>query len=167
MEMISIRPELKALILEDVATRGVSPSDVIESWRRNGRTASTQDIMEDAEETQDTALRGFLSSSGFQSKRYAIDRYLALIGFLYEVHRDALDGITDLRGHHRRYFARDEDSLREHGVQVNPKRVPGTPYWAMSRLSNQDKRQILTTMLHSLGYDKGTVRLMTTAFKSG
>ena len=167
METISIRSELKTLILEEVAARGVSPSDVIDGWRRNGSTAAPEEKQEDAAESQDSALRSFLSNPEFRSKRYAIDRYLSLISFLYETHGEELDHITSLRGHSRRYFATDERSLRKHGVQVDPKRVPGTPYWAMSRLSNHDKRQILTTILSGLGYDQGTVHQMTAAFRSG
>ena len=167
METISIRPELKALILEEVATRGVSPSDIIEAWRRGASDSRIAEPMEDTSEAQDGGVRAFLSSTAFRSKRYAIDRYLAVVGFLYETHGDELDQITRMGGHYRKYFATDEASLRERGVQVNPKRVPGTPYWAMSRLSNRDKRQILATILQTLGYDDGTVRIVTAAFPSG
>ena len=166
METISIRPELKALILEEVASRGLSPSDVIEGWRAGGLgTKESGGPVEDSAEAN--GVERFLSGSNFRSKGYAIDRYLALLSFLYEKHGDALDHITSLRGHRRRYFATDEDSLRKYGVQVNPKRVPGTPYWAMSRLSNRDKREILTRIMKGLGYGEDTVRLVRQAFPSG
>lgn len=167
METISIRPDLKALILDEVAVRGVSPSDVIDGWRLGSERQNADGPHEDGAGIPENDLRGFLSSSDLQRRRYAIDRYLAILTFLYRIHGEDLDRITTLGGHVRTYFAKDRDALVKHGVDVNPKKIPDTPYWAISRLSNRDKREILGRVFEQLGYDAGTVSMMRSLFRSG
>jgi negative modulator of initiation of replication len=170
METISIRADLRALILEQVALTGQTPSDVIDEWRRTSSALGPKSNGETAKVGANSppgSLREYLESSELQRKRNAIAKYLGILGFLYQEHGDNIERAMDVSGHKRRYFSIDPEELRRSGVAVNPKKIPGSPYWAISRLSNRDKRVILARVLQQLGHPKGTIDLLAAIFRSG
>jgi negative regulator of replication initiation len=168
METISIRPEVRALILEQVALTGQTPSDVIEEWRRMSSTASAKPSGASTKAGSHSPgnLHEYLESSELQRKRNAIAKYLGILSFLFQQHGNEIQRAMDVSGHRRKYFSTDPEELRRSGVAVNPKKIPGTPYWAISRLSNRDKRVILARVLQQLGYPKGTADPLGAIFRS-
>jgi negative modulator of initiation of replication len=98
-----------------------------------------------------TELTGCLADPRFRAQPSVVDRYLFILGWVYQRDPQAFARVLDLRGHERHYFARSEQELRKY-TSANPKPIPGSPYWADTRMDTGRKQEILDRVLKLVGY---------------
>lgn len=82
----------------------------------------------------------------------AIDRLMLILSKLYLFYRDRFDRVTRVQGRTRLYFSRSRQELEEAGTSVAPRMIPGTPYFIVTNLSDERKREILEQALSEFGY---------------
>lgn len=99
-----------------------------------------------------TELSELLNSSELAGKESAIDRFMLILGSLYQANPDAFTNATEIKGRKRIYFARTEEELRATGNTTKPKPVPGTPYWVISNTNTGRKRNIVGLLMTAMGY---------------
>jgi negative modulator of initiation of replication len=97
-------------------------------------------------------LEGFFSSANARADGTAKERLLALLGWLHAQHREEFQSVLKLSGHTRRYFARSANELRDHGKSVNPKQIPGSPYWVVTNSATARKQELIAHVLKLMGY---------------
>ena len=74
------------------------------------------------------------------------------LAFLYELNPKQFSLLDSFSSGDRVYIAHDAETIAASGSDTDPKRIPGTPYYALTRLSNIDKRRTLTKILQHLGH---------------
>src|SRR5262249_50724366 len=111
-----------------------------------------------ANEPIDNALN-FTSEPEFKFAGNPTDRFLFVLAWAFRKQPDAFDrACREIRGTHRVYFARSADDIERAGTSTKPKRIPGTPYWALTTLSTNAKNELLTKVLCDiLRYDREAV----------
>jgi len=62
-----------------------------------------------------------------------------------------------VRGHRRPYFAREEQ-VAQWVRSAQPRRIPGTPFWALTNVNTERKRKIFDRVLLALGFEDDAVR---------
>jgi negative modulator of initiation of replication len=77
---------------------------------------------------------------------------------LHRQHPDTFARVERVRGRKRLYFAKDEQTLANSGVSVNPQRIPGTDYWVATNNDTDKKKEILAQVLRTLNYADHEVR---------
>jgi negative regulator of replication initiation len=91
-----------------------------------------------------------------QSPKYlmgdAKDRYFAVLEFLYHQHQKEFSLLENFHRGKRINFARDAKTIEESGSSTYPQKIPNTPYYVLTNLSNPRKRQILEDILRMFNY---------------
>lgn len=77
----------------------------------------------------------------------AIERMMLVLSKLYLVYQERFDRVTEVRGAIRLYFSRNRHELEQAGTSVAPRHLPGTPYFMVTNLSDDRKREILERAL--------------------
>jgi negative regulator of replication initiation len=105
----------------------------------------------------------FIKSERFQRHQQAIDRYLALLGWLYAAHsKQFAEAALKFHRGSRAYFAKSEKEILEGGENVTADQIPQSPFWTLTRLDNKSKRQVLRDILFALGYVQSDVNFVLT-----
>lgn len=159
MKAVKLEEEIVEYLMEKVAATGKSPSGVLrtELGLREADEAPGQsgwaNVFERDEDSE--ALSDFLESSKLQSNRATVQKYLAILSFVYQQKPDRFEEVEDsITGRSRKYFGTSEEELEETGKNVNPHPIPDSPYWAVTNNSTSKKRDILTGVLSLLDYDE-------------
>ena len=166
MEPIQITRNLKQQILNEVAQTGLSPTAIIEGWKSNTRKSGLITSEGGTLGKNDTALVEYIDSLDYRRNGSAIKKYLGILSHLYQRHSNRFDELTSLEGQKRVFFAKDRLTITRSGVATDPKNIPGTEYWAMSKLSNKNKRDILFDVLHLFGYEEDSITLVLSTLAS-
>jgi len=110
-------------------------------------------------------LEEFLKSPGFLVHANVVQRFLAILSWLYKQNRDKFDRVTTIRGTNRLYFAKTAEELEAKGKSVNPKRLPEAPYWVVTNNPTQGKKDLLSHVMRVLGYDTSSIQIATEALR--
>jgi negative modulator of initiation of replication len=102
-------------------------------------------------------LEEFLMSPGFLVHANVVQRFLAILSWLYKANRDKFPKVETLRGTNRFYFAKTPGELEDKGKSVNPKRVPDTPYWVVTNSPTQGKKDLLSHVMRVLGHNSADI----------
>jgi negative regulator of replication initiation len=102
----------------------------------------------------------FIQSQAFTTLHQAVDRYLALLGWLYAQQQASFSDAA-LRFHRgrRMYFAKSEKEILESGDGISAKPIPQSPFWALVTLDNKSKRIVIEEMFRTLGYSKDDIQI--------
>jgi negative regulator of replication initiation len=87
-------------------------------------------------------------------------RYFAVLEFLYHQHKDKFSVLEQYGRGKRVNFARDTKTIEQSGSSTYPERIPNTPYYALSNLSNPRKRKILEDILRMFHYPSAEIELV-------
>ncbi len=109
---------------------------------------------------RDRKIRDYAHSPSFLASRSVMDQFLNLLSFLHRENLDNFAILQSMEGRKRKYIARSEQELENSGNSVNPKRVPNTPYWAVTNNSTDNKKLLLRQALTLLGYGAETIRVV-------
>lgn len=91
------------------------------------------------------------TSPGVNHGSTAISRYLAILSDLYREYPDRFSRVDEVKGRKRIYFSRSSTLIEASGNSVMPERIPETPYFAATNLSDDKKKHILLDVLLKLG----------------
>ena len=105
-----------------------------------------------------TALGSFVSSNEFKHQN-GKGRYLALLGFLHRAAPGKFDQLDGLRRGKRVQLSRDHLKIERSGKSTFPEQIPGTPFWALTNLSNRSKRDVVFSAFSKLGYSDDDIRV--------
>jgi negative modulator of initiation of replication len=98
-------------------------------------------------------LQLLLSRLDLSLHRTAVDRFLAILSVLYQLHKDKFRRVLDLGGRNRTYFAESEKEIEERGSSTQPKRIAGTPFYVVTNNDTPKKQRMLQKVLERLDYE--------------
>jgi negative modulator of initiation of replication len=101
----------------------------------------------------------FVLSDEFRFAKGVVGRFLATLSWLYAAHKDDFQAVERIRGRGRLYFAKSAEALEQSGRSVNPKQIPGSPYWVITTTSTDLKQEILFEVMKVLKYDAPSIRI--------
>lgn len=166
MKTIQIEDDIYSHILRNTTFIGEDASSILRRLLRisqpNARRAAT--ASEPSEPAGDTPSRidDCLTSPQVRAERNAVGRFMAILSWLYQHHRDEFDKTRMIEGRRRRYFGRSEIELEESGSSVNAQQIPNSPYWVVTNNDTLKKTRMLGDVLRILGY--GTVDIRKVAY---
>jgi negative modulator of initiation of replication len=107
----------------------------------------------------ETPLQEFLASTEFRFAKGAVGRFLAVLSWLYKKDAGTFAVVEDIRGRGRIYFSKSVQELEQSGRSVNPKKIPGSPYWVITTTPTDLKQQIIGEVMRALGCDLASIQL--------
>ena len=105
-----------------------------------------------------TDIETHLASTNFRYTRGVVGKFLSVLGFIYGRHPKDFGNVENIKGRGRLYFARDKDTLNQAGQSVNPKQIPGSPYWVISTTPTILKQEILEKVMKMFNYSSSEIR---------
>lgn len=147
MKTIEIDDDVYAVLLARVADFGETPNSVLRRELRLDGAVPTP------AQGKASPLQDFLDSTEFLFSKGAVGRFLAILGWLYQKNRSSFSVVENIKGRGRIYFSTTEATLHASGRSVNPKKIPGSPYWVITTTPTDLKQEIMSQVMKSLGYD--------------
>ena len=83
-------------------------------------------------------------------KHKAVDRFLTLLGWLHDEHKEGFAKVLRVEGSQRRYFARSAGELNASGNSVHPTQIPGSGYWVITNNDTPKKARMIDDVLQAL-----------------
>jgi len=106
-------------------------------------------------------LPEFIRSERFHRHHQAVDKFLAILGWLHHTHPKQFSEMAlAFRRGTRRYFAKSEREILQSGEGITAKPIPQSPFWVLTTLDNKSKRIVLEDMLRALGYSRSDINLV-------
>jgi negative modulator of initiation of replication len=102
-------------------------------------------------------LGTFLSSPDFICLRQAVDRFLALLGWLWQCDATKFEVVQEVRGRRRVYFAKSCEAILAGGRSTHPQRIPGTPWYVVTNNDTPKKQSILAQVMSRLRFCEGEI----------
>jgi len=102
----------------------------------------------------DLQLLEFLHTWTVRSQPQALGRFLALLSWLHQSHREEFGVVATVRGRRRLYFAKGPEDIKRTGSSTMPKAIPGTAWYVATNTSTRLKQVIIRKVLSRLGYSK-------------
>lgn len=141
------------------ADLGEDASSVLRRLLRiRGDELSRPSIVSDPSQPLREPVSKLVQDPELLAQRSAIARFLGILERLHRQHPDTFSRVERVRGRKRLYFSKDERTLANSGVSVNPQRIPGTDYWVATNNDTGKKRDILTQVLRTLTYADHEIR---------
>jgi negative modulator of initiation of replication len=154
-------------IMGMVARTGKSPSSVLQDVLRshelchqdsNGSTHEKSSRL--TEDTDSAELASFVNTMKVSSHNTVVKRMLEILSFVYhQKGEEAFNRVeTYVTGRSRKYFGRSEKELSKTGTSVNPKRIPGSPFWVITNNATDRKVELLKEVLELLEYENAAIQ---------
>ena len=167
MKTINIEEDIHSHLLKNTVEFGESPSSVLR------RLLGFEDSKKFAEEVQlgknlvgtdaPSEIEIHLKSLEFRYSKGAVGRFLSILGLVYKKHASVFQKVENIKGRGRLYFSRNVQVLNEAGRNVNPKQIPGSPYWVITTTPTDLKREIITVVMKTFDYSGADIRAVSTA----
>ncbi len=158
MKSIEIEDDIYAHLLQNVSDFGETPAAVLRRLLKlNSARASAPPSAEKSE------LEKLLGSSEFTYAKGVVGRFLVVLRWLHDADPSGFAKVLSIKGRGRLYFAKDAATLEEAGKSVNPKQIPGTPYWVITTTPTILKQEILERTMKELGYRPADIKAATAA----
>lgn len=156
MKTIEISEATFSALRERVQDFGETPDSVIQRLLAGGRSQSPSALEEPSVTGE---LRKLLDSTTFQHLN-GLDRYFRILGFLHNEKREEFQKLVGLKFGKRVQIAADKETIEQSGKSTFPKLIPGTPYWAVTNLSNRSKRDVVFSAMRMLNYPEAEIRMV-------
>lgn len=153
MKTIEIDDDVYTALLTRVADFGETPNSVLR------RELQLDGAGPSIPQPNGSPLQELLDSPDYRFAKGAVGRFLAILSWLFHEHRDSFSNVENIRGRGRIYFSTNVDDLHAAGKSVNPKQIPGSPYWVITTTPTNLKQEILSQVMKSLGYDLASRQL--------
>lgn len=165
MKIIEVDEELYRYIASHTQHIGESASDILR--RMLNFTPYEEAVSENAtpieksqSKTEEVAakygalyLEEQLNSGEILSQKKVVDRFIMLLSILYSINPTQFAEATQtLHGRTRIYFAKNEQTLLEHGTHTKPKIVHNTPYWVITNTNSERKRNMIVQIMQSMQF---------------
>ena len=106
-------------------------------------------------------LPEFIRSERFRRHHQAVDKFLAVLGWLHHTHPKQFSEVAlAFRRGTRRYFAKSEREILQSGDGITAKPIPQSSFWVLTTLDNKSKRIVLEDILRALDYSRGDINLV-------
>lgn len=106
----------------------------------------------------DRRLAQCLQSPRLLGSRTITERFLQVLSFAHELHRDDFHKLLSLPGGRTRvYFACTESDIEKSGKSTHPRKIPGSNYFVMTNADTRQKQDILATALRTLGFGREVI----------
>lgn len=158
---IQIDPDIEAYLKTAREWNESTPSAVLR--RLLGLDCGTPVAVHPQEKSE---LQKLLTSTEFTYAPYVVGRFLVLLRWLHDRDPEGFAKVEKIQGRGRRYFAKDPATLEASGQSVNPKQIPGTPYWVITTTPTTLKQEIVERVMRELGYSLFEVKAATEAIES-
>ena len=149
MKTINVASDVYDYLLEQVATRDRSVSDLLRE--KLGVPATLKSSPRSSAEPK-TDLDELFNSTEFRYAKGVVGRFLVLLAWLYRRHKADFDKVEAIKGRGRLYFAKSSRALHEAGRSVNPKQIPGSPFWVITTSPTELKQQMIRAAMFAFGY---------------
>lgn len=115
-------------------------------------------LSEPSSTTIPSPILAYAEGPKFRSLARGLDKFLALLAWLQQRHGTDFEEILNLPLGGRKYFAKTEGEIRAtaHG-SVSVRRIPESEIWALTTLSNDSKKTVISRVLQFLGYPTAEV----------
>lgn len=100
----------------------------------------------------------FLVDPNYRILSNAVKKFLFILSWAYKKNLPQFDKITMIQGNRRKYFSKEKFDLEQSGSSVQPKQIPGSPYWVITNNDTPKKKVILYEVLTVLGYDETEIK---------
>jgi len=102
----------------------------------------------------------YIKSVDFQMLNSGINRYLAVLGWLYRAYPQDFQKVENYKRGNRVYFARSQKEVEDSGTGISAKKIPGSPIWTLATLDNTGKRKILSDLLRLFGLNANDINIV-------
>lgn len=97
------------------------------------------------------ALKQLLTAIRYRNEPKSIGRLMQVLSTLYTLDANAFaQAAAVTQGRTRRYFACDQHTLEQGGLQTKPQQIPKSPYWVITNTNTARKRAILQSLLTTM-----------------
>lgn len=103
--------------------------------------------------TDRVKLTNLVRDPEFASKRTSVAKMLHILSAVYAADPKGFDKLLIIQHRRRVYFARNPQVIERSGTDPAPRKIPGSPFWVLTKLSAEAKRQLLEGVLKRLGYE--------------
>lgn len=155
MKTIEISEATFAALRERVQDFGETPDSVIQRLLAGGGNQSPP-LPEKPSEA--SPLKALLETVTFRHLN-GRDRYFRILRFLHDEKPEEFRNLVGLKFGKRVQIAADAETIEKSGKSTFPELIPGTPYWALTNLSNRSKRDVLLSVMRMLNYPEAEIRL--------
>jgi negative modulator of initiation of replication len=166
--------EIDDQVLAELSSRATgfhaTPNDVLRRLLNIGASSPASPKQATANGTPPAAdalpstLPEFIKSERFTRHHQAIDKFLAVLGWLHQAHpKQFADMVLAFRRGSRRYFAKSEREILQSGDGITAKPIPKSPFWVLTTLDNKSKRIVLEDLLRALAYARGDINMVLAA----
>jgi negative modulator of initiation of replication len=148
---LAIETDVFDYIINKIADSGESAS----TFLRYSLGISTPKVISPAPRSATSSsseIDALLDSAEFRNAKGVVGRFLILLGWLYNKHRDDFDKVETIKGRGRLYFAKSARALHDAGKSVNPKQIPNSPYWVITTSPTDLKQQMIRAAMFAFGY---------------
>jgi negative modulator of initiation of replication len=167
MNSIEIDGEVMAELSSRATGFHVTPNDVLRRILNLSTSALPQTVRKPVAAAQPpasipvaTTLSEYLKSDRFQRHRQAVDRFLAILGWLHLTHsKQFVDTALGFERGKRLYFAKSQKDIEQSGDGITAKPIPQSPLWVLTTLDNKSKRIVMEDVLQALGYSRSDADL--------
>lgn len=154
VKTIQIDDEVYSRLLENVSDFGETPNSVLRRLMGIQGAISTS-----SEATNAIPIVNLLESLEFRLAKGAVGRFLHILSWLYRTNPETFHLVENVRGRGRIYFAKSAEILEQSGRSVNPKRIPGSPYWVITTTPTNLKEDMIAEVMTVLGCDAASIRM--------
>ena len=148
MKTIAIETDVYDYLLGQAAESGRSVTEVLRGELRLEKQPDLRTVAS----REPSALDDLLDSAEFRYAKGVVGRFLTVLGWLYLNHKSNFDQVEQLKGRGRLYFAKSARTLEESGRSVNPKEIPGSPFWVITTTPTILKQEMLASVMKLFGY---------------
>jgi negative modulator of initiation of replication len=99
-------------------------------------------------------LEALLHSTRFLYARGVVGRFLLILSWLFNRHRENFALVENIRGRGRLYFATSPEPLNASGRSVNPQKIPDSDYWVITTSPTDLKQETLGNVMRAFGYSQ-------------
>ncbi len=154
MKTINVASDVYDYLLAQVAAADRSISDLLRE--KLGIPTTPKSSPRPSTEPK-SELDELFNSTEFRYAKGVVGRFLVLLAWLYRRHKGDFDKVETIKGRGRLYFAKSERALHEAGRSVNPKPIPGSPFWVITTSPTDLKQQMIRAVMFAFGYKQNDV----------
>lgn len=174
MYSIEIEKDVFEFLKSRIVRIGESPSEILRrelglptAIRRSGEGADSkpQAPRPATKSAQANKIAAFLGTPEFMVQANVLERFLAILSWLYKQEPRDFDLLLRIFGRKRKYFGKSREELEQFGNSVMPQQIPDAQFWVVTNTSTETKRKMLRKVMSTLRYDSPSIALAVDALR--
>jgi negative modulator of initiation of replication len=155
MQLLLVEDDIYEHLVRNMREIGEQPSAILRRLlrlRTRGPRVNRKAPLRRAGETTSVLHELSTAINGAPWLPMEVQRYLYLLARIAERCDGGFELVLGLRGRTRRYFAMSAEKIERSGKATAPRRIAGTPYWALTNMPMREKERILRNVMALLGF---------------